>query len=223
MTYRRARSSQQKEERREMILRVAAVELAKTKLPADFTMEMLSQKTGLAKGTLYLYFESQKALFFVLLERAALQLLADMQERIAILDAFSSTPQKVAYTIRDALMRSVQESRLPFLQKCLSEEINQSESESIREAFHLKLHPPMQKLDDILVKALPGLQSGDGSEIIRYAWPLLLGFSEELHHKPRRLKHKPMLRQIETVEQGVGEALTLIIEGVLARSGRKNK
>lgn len=215
-TYRRARSSEQKGERRELILRVAAAELARMNLSTDFTMEALSKKAGLAKGTVYLYFKNQNALFFVLLERAVLNLLEDIHDRIAALRR-PSVPQKVAYAIRDALIRSVNESRLPFLQKSLSEETNSDECESIREEFHLKLRPHMQRVDDVFVQTLKGSKPGDGREVVMYAWPLLIGFSEILHHKPPRLKHKPVLRRIETVEQGVGEALTLIIEGLLAR------
>lgn len=70
--FNRAVSDQQKAERRDAILQVALAEFADT--PYDeLTMDRIAAETGLAKGTLYLYFRSKEEVFLALCEQELTQ------------------------------------------------------------------------------------------------------------------------------------------------------
>jgi hypothetical protein len=70
----------------------------------------------------------------------------------------------------------------------------------------------MAQADASIVRRLPGLLPGEGRRLIRYGWALLLGLSEIAEHHPRAAC-VPL-----NVGQSLKEALTLLIEGLLARS-----
>lgn len=65
---RRARSDEDKRERREAILATARAMYEREPSFAAFTMGALAAEAGLAKGTLYLYFRTKEELFLALLE-----------------------------------------------------------------------------------------------------------------------------------------------------------
>jgi AcrR family transcriptional regulator len=87
MTFQRARSAEQRAERRRAILATAAVML--TELPvADLSLNELSRRVGLAKSNVLNYFDSREA---VLLELSSTELTAWVQELAAALDDVSTT------------------------------------------------------------------------------------------------------------------------------------
>lgn len=65
---RRARSDEDKQERRNVILTTAWRMYTRDPSFAAFTMDALAKQAGVAKGTLYLYFRSKEELFLALLE-----------------------------------------------------------------------------------------------------------------------------------------------------------
>ncbi|MBW3570460.1 MAG: TetR family transcriptional regulator [Gemmatimonadetes bacterium] len=65
---RRARSDQDKQERRRAILTTAWRMYTRDPSFAGFTMDALAKEAGVAKGTLYLYFRTKEELFLTLLE-----------------------------------------------------------------------------------------------------------------------------------------------------------
>lgn len=65
---RRARSDEDKRERRNAILGTAWRMYTRDPSFAAFTMQALAKQAGLAKGTLYLYFRTKEELFLALLE-----------------------------------------------------------------------------------------------------------------------------------------------------------
>lgn len=64
----RARSDEDKQERRNAILRTAWRMYTREPSFSAFTMAALAEQAGLAKGTLYLYFRTKEELFLALLE-----------------------------------------------------------------------------------------------------------------------------------------------------------
>jgi AcrR family transcriptional regulator len=69
MTFQRARSEEQREARRQAILRAAAAMLAEMPV-ADISLNELSRRTGLAKSNVLRYFESREAVLLELLDAA---------------------------------------------------------------------------------------------------------------------------------------------------------
>ena len=87
MNFQRARSAEQRAERRRAILATAATML--TELPvADLSLNELSRRVGLAKSNVLNYFDSREA---VLLELSSSELTTWVQELAAALDDVSPT------------------------------------------------------------------------------------------------------------------------------------
>lgn len=82
MTFQRARSTEQREIRRETILDTAAAML--DEMPAaEVSLNELSRRVGLAKSNVLRYFESREAVLFELLERALTGWLAQVSGELA--------------------------------------------------------------------------------------------------------------------------------------------
>jgi AcrR family transcriptional regulator len=210
VTYKRADRPEQKDERRQLILKAAAAELTVISSAKDFTISALARRAGLAKGTVYLYFDNKSAILMALLGDAIEKMLTDVVARINKLSEPVDAP-KVAGAIRDSLKNSATSQRLIRLLKSLSEDSGRAHEE-----FRQRINPLIEQADTVIVERLPALRPGEGQRIMRYSWALFFGLSEmeEKPHKPQRGPKKcaPM-----SVEESLGEAMTLLIEGYLAR------
>lgn len=67
MSFQRARSPEQKEERRAQLLTVASEMLHAELLPSELSLNELARRAGMAKSNVYRYFESREALLLELL------------------------------------------------------------------------------------------------------------------------------------------------------------
>src|SRR6478735_8246043 len=67
MSFQRARSPEQKEERRALLLVTARDMLEAGLLPSDLSLNELARRAGMAKSNVYRYFESREALLLELL------------------------------------------------------------------------------------------------------------------------------------------------------------
>src|SRR3954449_6137316 len=81
-TFQRARNDEQREVRRQAILRVAA-EMGGQMPVAELSLNELSRRVGLAKSNVLRYFESREAVLFELLERAMTRWLAQLPDELA--------------------------------------------------------------------------------------------------------------------------------------------
>lgn len=205
--YKRADYPEQKDERRQLILRAAAEELAHAGSVQDFTIHALARRAGLAKGTVYLYFKSKSAILLELLGDAVENLAAELVAKLAKLPEPVNAEQ-AARAIRDSLRNSAIKRRLAQLLKSLSDK----DLGNSYQKYQQRIDPCMKQADAIIVRRLHGLRAGEGLKIIRYGWALLLGLSEIAEHHP-----KPGCVPLN-VEQSLKESLTLLIEGFLARS-----
>jgi AcrR family transcriptional regulator len=205
--YKRADYPEQKDERRRLILRAAAEELALVGSGRDFTINALARRAGLAKGTVYLYFKSKSAILIELLGAAVEKLATDISARLTKLPEPVDAGQ-AARAIQYSLKNSAGKRRLAQLLKCLSDkDLGKS-----HQKYQKRIEPFINQADAIMVSRLKGLHPGDGSKILRYAWALLSGLTEIAEQHP-----KPGCDPLN-VEQSLREALTLLIEGLLARS-----
>ncbi len=203
--YKRADSPEQKDDRRLMILKAAAEELAHLPSVDDFTIDSLARRIGLSRGTIYLYFKDKNAILLVIVVDIIKKTLAEIARSFSSLSA-PVTSRKMAHTFCDALKRDNQLRHLPQLLKSLSKSSNNK-----KKWFEQEIEADRQQADVIMVRQLKGLQPGDGGQIMLYGWPLLLGFSE-ITNSPNKTAISPhVLQQVE-------DGLTLIIDGLLARS-----
>ncbi|WP_329048521.1 TetR/AcrR family transcriptional regulator [Amycolatopsis sp. NBC_01488] len=82
MTFQRARSAAQREERRRTILDTALAMLDEMPV-ADVSLNELSRRVGLAKSNVLRYFESREAVLLELLDRALRGWLAEVADELA--------------------------------------------------------------------------------------------------------------------------------------------
>ncbi|MGK3201400.1 TetR family transcriptional regulator [Amycolatopsis sp. MEPSY49] len=82
MTFQRARSAEQREERRRTILDTALAMLDEMPV-ADVSLNELSRRVGLAKSNVLRYFESREAVLLELLDRALREWLAEVADELA--------------------------------------------------------------------------------------------------------------------------------------------
>ena len=106
---RRARSEEDKEQRRDAIL-AAAVTLLDRERYEGVTMAAVARQAGIAKGTTYLYFNTKEQLFLALLEEEYAAWFAAARAALRQLDGPSEVSE-----VADALIASVGERPL-FLQ-----------------------------------------------------------------------------------------------------------
>jgi AcrR family transcriptional regulator len=208
--YKRADRPEQKDERRHLILRAAAAELAHIDTARDFTISALAQRAGVAKGTVYLYFNDKGAILRALLADAIEGLLNDICAKVNQLREPVNAP-KVAGAIRDSLKNSATSRRLVRLLRGHSEDPGPA-----REAFRSRINPLLEQADAAIVRRLPRLRAGEGQEIMSYSWALLLGLSEVAEKQPKPPCPSGKGARM-SVDESLGKALTLLIEGYLAR------
>jgi AcrR family transcriptional regulator len=82
MTFQRARSAEQREERRRTILDTALAMLGEMPV-AEVSLNELSRRVGLAKSNVLRYFESREAVLLELLEQALRSWLAEVADELA--------------------------------------------------------------------------------------------------------------------------------------------
>lgn len=82
MTFKRARSEEQREERRRKILDTALKMLGEMPV-AEVSLNELSRRVGLAKSNVLRYFESREAVLLDLLERALREWMAELVDELA--------------------------------------------------------------------------------------------------------------------------------------------
>lgn len=208
--FKRADLPEQKDERRQLILRAAEAELRKIHTAEDFTIESLAKRAGLAKGTVYLYFQNKSVILMELLGTAVEELLENLKNRLETVRK-PAGPETLANAIQDSLIKGAHSQRLARLLKSLSEKVP---NEAHRK-LHARTEPRMQEVDRLFVQH--GLAPQQGRRIISYAWALLLGLTDTTEQKLTRNRHlSPHQKsKVPTVDEGLKEALTLLLQGAL--------
>ncbi|HEX5339400.1 MAG TPA: TetR family transcriptional regulator [Gammaproteobacteria bacterium] len=167
----RAMTDQQKQTRRAGILRVAMQRFATT--PYDtLSMADIAAETGVAKGTLYLYFHSKEELFLALYEQ-------ELDDWFDELDAALSGRQGAGSI--EGLLQLVSESiaRRPAFLRLIAIlhtvlERNVDHATALR--FKTRLRERVLHTGALLEQNLPFLQAGQGAELLLKIDALVIGF-----------------------------------------------
>ncbi|MGH8373439.1 MAG: TetR/AcrR family transcriptional regulator [Gammaproteobacteria bacterium] len=167
----RAMTDQQKQARRADILQVAMQRFASSSYDA-LSMADIAAETGVAKGTLYLYFRSKEELFLALYEQ-------ELDGWFDELDAALSQ-QHGAGSI-EGLLQLVSESlaRRPAFLRLIAIlhtvlERNVDHATALR--FKTRLRERVLHTGQLLEKNLPFLQAGQGTELLLKTDALVIGF-----------------------------------------------
>lgn len=189
---RRARSEEEKQERRNTILSTAWRMYTREPSFAKFTMAALARQTGVAKGTLYLYFRTKEALFLALLE-------SGFDAWFDVIDARLDdgerewTPEDAA----EAVVRSVRGretlARLLSIQPAIVEH-NVEFDAALRFKRHV-MHRA-EVTGHRLERRLPWLRAGEGARFLVHLHALFIGVWQLAEPSPviRRVMETPELQ-----------------------------
>jgi AcrR family transcriptional regulator len=167
----RARQSHQKLQRREAILAEALGALADTPFQ-DITMTQVAERTGLVKGTLYLYFSTREELFLEVLRLQLHGWFWDLEAGLEVLPA-KQRPEAVARMIARAT-----EARpaLRTLLGVLHGSIEHNLPAGTARAFHHEMDSRTQAMGAFLERTLPFLHKGQGTGVLHQIQALIIGW-----------------------------------------------
>jgi AcrR family transcriptional regulator len=172
VNYRRARDTDQKEERRQLIMNAARALLKRAQF-SDITMDAVAQCSGLAKGTVYGYFNTKEELFLALTEDEVAAWLDDLNYRLSALDSPTIS------SVTDAVCDSVANTRLltrllPILHPVLEHNIDYESMVRVK----IGLINRGVMTGGFLERALPFLPPGAGSYFFAMLWAIIIGLRQ---------------------------------------------
>lgn len=165
----RARKDEDKLARRQLILGTALA-LWGEQPYVEITMSGVAQAAGLAKGTLYLYFQTKEELFLAVLEQLLWTWFGGVDARLAALEAV--TPPQVAATLAASL-----EGQAPMLRllALLNSTLEQNIPLPVGLAFKATLAQHLGQTGAHLERLLPGLIPGQGARVLLHFSALAVG------------------------------------------------
>jgi AcrR family transcriptional regulator len=188
---RRARSDEDKQERRIAILTTAWRMYTRDPSFAAFTMAALAKQAGLAKGTLYLYFRTKEELFLALLENGFDAWFDVLDAR---LDAAGAewTPEDAA----DVIVRSIRgRETLARLLSILPTIVEHNVDYDAALRFKRQVMRRAEVTGHRLEARLPFLRPGEGARLLVHLHALVIGVWQLAEPSPviRRVMETPEL------------------------------
>ena len=214
---RRARSDDDKLERRGQILDTALRMYEVNPSFAAFTMASLGAETGLAKGTLYLYFRTKEALFLALLDRMLGEWFAEVERRTA-----RGTGAWTADEAAEALLRSVRgRDTLLRLLTIMATILEHNVAYGTALEFKRMLHERAGSVGARLEGRLPWLAAGEGGRMLVYLHALVVGLWQQAEPSPvvARILGEPEMAAIRVdFERDLGILLRALLTGMRVRA-----
>jgi AcrR family transcriptional regulator len=171
-TTRRARSDAAKHERRDAILD-AALALWGEQTFGSFAMSDLAARSGLAKGTLYLYFATKEELFLALLERELVAWFDTLDAALTAHDAWDA-PRVGALLSETLDARAALTRLLPIAASVLEHNIPLAAARSYKEV----LLDRSTRSGALLERRLGFLAPGDGTWVLLQVYALVVGLGQ---------------------------------------------
>lgn len=219
-----ARQARTREEKRERVERLVdeALVLQGSGRFDDWTVSELAGRVGLAKGTVFLYFETKEALGLAMLRRLVGDWLDALDERLAA-RARALTSGEVAQ-----LMGSTLEERLPLrrmlaiLGPSLEHNVGIDRAESYK-GWWLER---MDRTGALLEAGLPYLRSGEGRRLLMLVQALTVGYNSQAEPAPvvAELLTRPRYGGLRVdFRRALSEALWMQLEGLRAARAPKRR
>jgi AcrR family transcriptional regulator len=214
---RRARSPEDKQQRRQDILE-RAWELLQTRPWAELTMSDVAEASGLSKAALYRYFATKESLFLEIEEARLGEWLHGLGAELDRLPR-PSTPEAVGALIADSL---VARPGLPRLLALLHVSLEQNVPFDTALAFKRALHEWLVRLGGRLEAALVSLPKGRGFGAALHLHALCIGLWQMAETGPvvRRLLDRPELRSLRIdFHPALAAGAATLLGGLLALEG----
>ena len=223
-SFQRARSAEQRTQRRRMILDTAATMLAELPV-AQVSLNELSRRVGLAKSNVLRYFESREAVLLELLDAMSRDWLDQLDDTLTAAIDSTATPTRRGDQLAAALATSL--ARRPVLCDLVSAQaavLEHNVSPQVAARFKRAAIASVTTLADVIRRHLPELGE---HEAVRFAgaavmvtgavWThtrpsaaMLAAYDADPALASMRLDFPSALRQV----------LEVLISGLLARSSR---
>src|SRR5437867_317791 len=218
---RRARGEAAKQQRRDAILRVAR-RLFERGTFADLTMAELARRAGLAKGTVYLYFETKEELFLAVLEDLLQAWFDDVDRRLDGLGGKAS-PERVARGLADAVAGQETLTRLlTVLHTSLEHNITRARVLRFKQLVHARLFRTAARLE----RCLPFLRPGEGARVLLLVDALVIGLRHLADPAPvvREVLDEPGMDvfDVDFVRE-LRASLLALLRGLEAQAGKDRR
>ena len=185
----RARQAGQKLERRQAILD-AAWRAFHTTPYGELTVAAIARETGLAKGTVFLYFRTKEEIFLAVTGQQMTEWFDAVDDRLAQLPA-PATTEDVVEIIAGSLQERVYFTRLlAILSTVLEQNANYDAVLHFKQLLLIRL----ARTGALLERALGFLQPGEGAHLLMQLEALVIG----LRHLADAA---PVVRQLMTLEE----------------------
>jgi AcrR family transcriptional regulator len=183
----RAVSPSQKDARRTAILH-AAGELFQNAPYDHILMQQVAERAGLAKGTLFLYFETKEHLFLALTVEALNRWLSDL-----CADLRASTPPLMTLAFTRLVERSLRRQPAPGGQSTLlrllslhPHRLSELLDPGTRSDLTRSLQSSLNSTAELIEYCLPYLQPGQGEALLRRIIAFLIGLPGSLSLTPAK-------------------------------------
>ncbi|SET79535.1 transcriptional regulator, TetR family [Natronincola peptidivorans] len=177
----RALSDVEKQQRQEDILNTAE----KLFLDCDYkdiTMSKIAKNTGLAKGTLFLYFQTKEDLFLSLTERYISHWSQEIQMKIS--NSISNRKSLSINEFVNLLMNSIDNIVLVKLFSILDDTLEQNIDFNRSVQFKTFLKNEMCQIGKLIETAMPIIHEGHGIMILSQLFICLIGSYKVSHPSP---------------------------------------
>lgn len=176
----RARQPHQKAARREAILAAALALLAEIPF-SGISMTLVAERTGLVKGTLYLYFATREALFLEVLRGQLHAWLWDLESGLEGLPRAGRAGAAAALIAESLASRPRLRELLAALPVLLGREL----PESSALAFRNELQARTEAMGSRLERALGSLEPGQGARLFFRVQAMAAGLQVLAERSPR--------------------------------------
>lgn len=177
LPFRRARSNDQKELRRDRILD-ASMRLLEQHAYREISVAHIASEARVAKGTVFLYFASKEEVFIALLERELASWGSELQEMLPLtpIDADGL----VSLLARTLLSCEVLINLLALSTTLLEENITATAAQRYKSVLHERLVMLGKRLD----RSVQGMEAGDSARFLIDCTVLVAGLYGPTHPAP---------------------------------------
>jgi AcrR family transcriptional regulator len=169
---RRARKSEEKQERRELLLTSASALFERHGF-AGVTMAEIAREAGLAKGTVYLYFKTKEELFLALLDRELDRWSLAMAEALSQRQTWR--PAQLAAAAAQALEeRHLLRKLLALMGSVLEHNVDYESALAFKEGLARRAWASGALLESVF----PFLDQGEGTHLLLRLYGLAIGLQQ---------------------------------------------
>jgi len=208
----RATNDLQKEARRGAILS-AARELFMDSGFFDLSMATIAKKSGLAKGTVYLYFKTKEEIFLALSTEEMNAWLDDLDHQLSEQDKPIDIEAFLSLLLKSTEERELMRRLSSILHLVLEKNITYEQAFSFKHQLMLRLH----HTGNLIEKTLAFMEEGQGGYFLTTLHCLVIGWVQMTDHSPvmeKVLEHPDMAPLTFDLQERLFESLGFILTGM---------